>query len=71
LGIIIKQSVKGTIYTYIGVVLGFATTGILLPRIYSTDQVGLIKIIVAYATLVAQFGTLGFNGIAIRLFPFF
>jgi O-antigen/teichoic acid export membrane protein len=71
LGIIVNQSVKGTIYTYLGVVLGFATTGILLPRIYSTDQVGLIKIIVAYATLVAQFGTLGFNGVAIRLFPFF
>lgn len=62
---------KGTIYTYIGVILGFATTGILLPRIYSTEQVGLIKIIVTYAALVAQFGTLGFNGIAIRLFPFF
>ena len=71
MGIIVNQSVKGTIYTYLGVVLGFATTGILLPRIYSTDQVGLIKIIVAYATLVAQFGTLGFNGVAIRLFPFF
>ena len=71
MGIIVNQSVKGTIYTYIGVVLGFVTTGILLPRIYSTDQVGLTKIIVAYAALVSQFGTLGFNGIAIRLFPFF
>ena len=71
MGIIVNQSVKGTIYTYLGVVLGFATTGILLPRIYSTDQVGLIKIIVAYSTLVAQFGTLGFNGVTIRLFPFF
>jgi len=71
LGIIVNQSVKGNIYTYIGVVLGFATTGILLPRIYSTEQVGLIKILVTYAALVAQFGTLGFNGITIRLFPFF
>lgn len=71
MGIIVNQSVKGTIYTYIGVALGFATTGILLPRIYSTDQVGLLKIIVAYAALVAQFGTLGFNGVTIRIFPFF
>ncbi len=71
MGIIVNQSVKGTIYTYIGVVLGFLTTGILLPRIYSTDQVGLLKILVAYSTLVAQFGTLGFNGVTIRLFPFF
>lgn len=70
MGIIVDQSVKGTIYTYIGVVLGFATT-ILFSRILSTDQVGLTKILVAYSTLIAQFGTLGINGVTIRLFPFF
>ncbi len=71
MGIIVNQSVKGTIYTYIGVILGFVIQGILFPRIYSTDQIGLTKIIVAYAALVAQFATLGFNGVTIRLFPFF
>jgi O-antigen/teichoic acid export membrane protein len=71
LGIIVNQSVKGAIYTYIGVILGFVIQGVLFPRIYSTDQIGLTKIIVAYAALVAQFATLGFNGITIRLFPFF
>jgi len=71
LGIIVNQSVKGAIYTYIGVVLGFVIQGILFPRIYSTDQIGLTKIIVAYAALVTQFATLGFSGITIRLFPFF
>jgi len=71
LGIIVSQSVKGAIYTYIGVVLGFMIQGVLFPRIYSTDQIGLTKIIVAYAALVAQFATLGFNGVTIRLFPFF
>ena len=71
MGIIVNQSVKGTIYTYIGVILGFITTGILLQKIFETDQVGLLKIIVAYASLASQFGTLGFTGVAIRLFPFF
>jgi len=71
LGIIVKQSVKGTIYVYLGVLLGFVTTAILLPRIYSTTEVGLLKIIVTYSTLIAQFGTLGINGATIRLFPFF
>ena len=71
MGIIVSQSVKGAIYTYIGVVLGFVIQGILFPRIYSTNQIGLTKIIVAYAALVAQFATLGFNGVTIRLFPFF
>lgn len=71
MGIIVDQSVKGTIYTYLGVILGFVTTGILLPRIYSTDQIGLIKILPIYATVFAQFGTLGIDGVIIRLFPFF
>ncbi|NEW80898.1 MAG: polysaccharide biosynthesis protein [Mariniphaga sp.] len=71
MGIIVSQSVKGAIYTYIGVALGFMIQGVLFPRIYSTDQIGLTKIIVAYAALVAQFATLGFNGVTIRLFPFF
>ncbi len=71
MGIIVKQSIKGTIYLYLGVLLGFVTTAILFPRIYSTAEVGLLKIIVAYSTLIAQFGTLGINGATIRLFPFF
>jgi len=71
LGIIVKQSVKGTIYVYLGVLLGFITSALLFPRIYSTTEVGLLKIIVAYSTLIAQFGTLGINGATIRLFPFF
>jgi len=71
LGVIVKQSVKGTIYVYLGVILGFITTGILFPRIYSPEQFGLLKIILAYATMITQFGTLGINGVTIRLFPFF
>jgi O-antigen/teichoic acid export membrane protein len=71
LGIIVKQSVKGTIYVYLGVLLGFVTTAILFPRIYSPGENGLLRILVAYSALIAQLGTLGINGVTIRLFPFF
>ncbi len=71
LGIIVKQSVKGTIYVYLGVLLGFVTSTILFPRFYSLQEIGLLKIIVTYSTMIAQFGTLGINGATIRLFPFF
>jgi O-antigen/teichoic acid export membrane protein len=71
LGIIVKQSVKGTIYVYLGVLLGFITTAILFPRIYSPGENGLLRILVAYSALIAQLGTLGINGVTIRLFPFF
>lgn len=71
MGIVFRQSVKGTIYVYTGLILGFITTGILFPRIYTTEQIGLLKIIVAYSSLIAMLGTLGINGATVRLFPWF
>lgn len=71
MGIIQKQSITGTIYSYIGVALGFITVGILYPRIFSTEEVGLLRILVSYSTLFAQFASLGINTATIKLFPFF
>lgn len=71
MGTIRKQSIAGTIIVYIGVVIGFVNTGILLPKILSTDQIGLINVLVAYATIFAQFSSLGFNNVITRLFPYF
>ena len=71
MGIIQKQSIKGTIYSYLGVGIGFVTTGILFPRILLTDEIGLLKILVAFSVIFAQFGSLGFNSVINRLFPYF
>ncbi len=71
MGVIQKQSISGTIYSYIGVVLGFITTGILYPRVFSTEEVGLLRILVSYSLLFAQFAGLGINTITIKLFPYF
>jgi len=71
LGIIRKQSIYGTIYSYIGVILGFVVIAILFPRILSTEQVGLLKVLVSYSVLFAQFAGLGFNAVTVKLFPYF
>ena len=71
MGIIQKQSISGTIYSYLGVILGFITTGILYPRIFSTEEVGLLRILVSYSLLFAQFAGLGINTITVKLFPYF
>ncbi len=71
MGIIQKQSISGTIYSYIGVGLGFLTTGLLFPRMLSTDEVGLLRLLVSYSTLLAQFAVLGVNTVTVRLFPHF
>lgn len=71
MGIIKKQSISGTIYSYVGVMLGFVTTAILYPRIFSTEEVGLLRILVSYSVLFAQFAGLGINTVTIKLFPYF
>ena len=71
MGIIKKQSISGTIYSYLGVILGFITTGILYPRIFSTEEVGLLRILISYSLLFAQFAGLGINTITVKLFPYF
>jgi O-antigen/teichoic acid export membrane protein len=70
-GLIQKQSISGTIYSYIGVGLGFITTAILFTHFFNTEQVGLFRILVSYSILFAQFAGLGINSITVKLFPYF
>ncbi|MDD4108718.1 MAG: oligosaccharide flippase family protein [Prolixibacteraceae bacterium] len=71
MGIIIKQSIKGSIWSYLGVAIGFVTTAYLFPNYLSTDTIGLFGLLLAWSALFAQFSSLGFHGITARLFPYF
>lgn len=71
MGLIEKQTIKGTVYTYIGVVLGVITNIFLFAWFFTPEQVGLLSVILSYATLFSQFGNLGFDSVTVRLFPWF
>ncbi len=71
MGEIQKQAIKGTLFNYLGIVLGFLYVGILFPKLLTTEQIGLLSVLVAYATIAAQFSSLGFNAVTTRLFPYF
>jgi O-antigen/teichoic acid export membrane protein len=71
MGIIAKQSVKGSIYTYAGAFIGFVNTGILMPKLFATDQIGLLGILLSLTLIISQFANLGFTGVFTRLFPYF
>ncbi len=71
MGIIRRQTIKGSIVSYAGAILGLINMGILFPRFFSADQIGLINWIVPIATIVAQFSALGFENVTARLFPYF
>lgn len=71
MGIIVKQSIKGSFWSYLGVIIAFVTTSYLYPNYLSTDIVGLFALLISYSTLFGQFSLLGLPGITSRLFPHF
>ena len=71
MGEIQKQSIKGSIYLGLGTLAGFLTNAIVFPRVLQTNQIGLISILLAYTVIFSQIGSLGFNSITTRLFPYF
>ena len=71
MGIIKKQSISGTIYSYLGVAVGFITTGIVYPSALSKVEVGLFALLISVSAIFAQFSGLGFNTVMLRNFPYF
>jgi O-antigen/teichoic acid export membrane protein len=69
LGLIKQQSIKGTIYSYAGVLLGFATVAILFPKYFTPAEIGAINLLISYSMILGQLGTLGFPSAIIRFFP--
>lgn len=71
MGIIEKQSIKGSIYSYIGVAIGFITAGYLMPNYFSKAQNGVIELLTSWSLVFATLATLGLNNVTVRLFPWF
>lgn len=71
MGIIIKQSIKNTIISYLGIALGFVSIILLFPYILTSDQYGLTRLLISIAMISAQFCQLGMKNINIRYFPYF
>ena len=71
MGIIIRQSVKGAFWSYLGIVIGYINVGIIMPQFFDTAQVGLVQLFASVSLIFAQFGTLGFTSVINRMFPRF
>ena len=71
MGVIQKQTIKGSVWSYVGAFLGFVNTGLLFPKIFSTSEIGLLSVLVAISALFSQFSSLGMNSVTARLFPYF
>ena len=53
MGIVIRQGVKGTIATYLGVAIGFVNTLWLYPKILTPDEIGLFRTLIDGAYILS------------------
>ena len=70
-GIIKRQTIQSSIYTYAGVAVGFLTQGWFFPNTFSKAQVGLMALLISLAQVLSQLSNLGLNGAGGRYFPYF
>ncbi len=71
MGIIAKQSIRGTIWTYIGVAVGLVTVFFVQTRFLTSEEIGLARVMIDAATLFIGLAQLGACNSIIRFFPYF
>lgn len=71
MGVVVRQSIKGTIMNYLGVLVGFITTFFIVTRYLTTEEVGLTRVLVDASILLSGLAQLGTNTSAMRYYPYF
>jgi O-antigen/teichoic acid export membrane protein len=71
MGIVARQSIKGTIATYIGVAVGIVTTFFIQTKALQPEQIGLIDVLLQCSILFSGLAQLGTSWSAMRFYPFF
>jgi O-antigen/teichoic acid export membrane protein len=71
MGIIIRQSFKSTLISYIGIAIGIINVLWLMPEFFSPEQVGLFRLLQDIPVLIASFMQFGAATLADRFFPRF
>ncbi len=71
MGIVVRQSIKGAIMNYLGVLVGFITTFFIVTKYLTTEEVGLTRILVDASILLSGLAQLGTSTSAMRYYPYF
>jgi len=71
LGTIKKQGIKNAVITYIGVVIGFISLLFIQPNLLKPEELGLTRILIAAASLIATILPLGVSSVTTKFFPYF
>jgi len=70
-GVIIRQSFKSSVYTYVGTIVGAASLLYFFPRFFTPEELGAFRLMVEVGALLAGFGLLGIGQSITRFFPHF
>jgi O-antigen/teichoic acid export membrane protein len=70
-GIVVRQSLKGTFINYIGVLLGVFVQLYIVTKYLDPEVIGLTKVIYEVAFLCSTFALFGSSSSAMRFFPYF
>ena len=71
MGVIAKQSIKGALANYLGVLIGAFTTFFVLTDLLTQEEVGLTRVLVDAAMLFSSLAQLGTNASILRFYPRF
>lgn len=71
MGIVRRQALANTIFSYIGVALGYLNLIILFPAYFSSEQFGLVQLIISVSVVYAYLSAIGLANTIPRFFPFF
>ena len=71
MGVIAKQSIKGALANYLGVLIGAITTFFVVTDLLTQEEIGLTRVMVDAAMLFAGLAQLGTNASILRFYPRF
>jgi Membrane protein involved in the export of O-antigen and teichoic acid len=71
MGIIVRQSIKGTFVNYIGVAIGFITTFFVVTKYLPPEVFGLVSVLIDASVLFSGLSQLGTTASAMRYYPYF
>ncbi|MDD5362648.1 MAG: hypothetical protein PHN88_10985 [Ignavibacteria bacterium] len=71
MGVVRNQAIKNSIYSYIGVGLGYLNLVLLFPNFFSTEQYGLIQLMISVVEVYGIASMLGLMNSVTKFFPFF
>ena len=71
MGIVIRQSIRGSIVNYIGAFVGFLTTMFVVTKFVTPEDIGLLNVMLGVALLFSALMQMGTSSSIVRFFPYF